>query len=515
MPKRKHVLLRRILSSIISLSVIGGISFFTYNHFKNKKQVEVPVYKVEEISYENYYDNPNTSDGVVREVNMQSVYASDTEKIEAILVSKGQRVNKGDKLLSYSTFLTDLAIERKDIEYQRAKLRLSKEKDRLREINDYTPYYKELYEPDITEVIHEKELTPPVGDFTGVDPIPLTGNGIEEPYLVLWDEEEGYTKDYIYSLFDASGSDDVTISFMSREDNTKEGKLLDITTIAYTKTATDYTFKVVSIDSEIDPLYWVEIIDNTRKEPDEKFTKFQINKLKLESQKNILLYQYEVKSLKYELDSMKQERNNSAVYATISGVVEKVRSINEKEKPIIVVSAGGGLQVNGKVNETNKDKIKVGMKVEIESMMSGQTYEGKIDSISNKPSKDGGYSYGSNPNSSYYPYTVKLPSSSKFSIGDWVNLKLIMDEENTNEETFFIYQPFVLEENNRYYVYVSNKGHKLEKREIYVGKNMDGALEVLKGLSREELVAFPYGKNIKNGVNTKESSTEELYSSMY
>ena len=53
---------------------------------------------------------------------------------------------------------------------------------------------------------------------------------------------------------------------------------------------------------------------------------------------------------------------------------------------------------------------------------------------------------------------------------------------------------------------------KLEKRIVTTGKSLWGNYtEVRSGLSAEDLVAFPYGKNVKPGVKAVEGDLSNLY----
>ena len=57
-----------------------------------------------------------------------------------------------------------------------------------------------------------------------------------------------------------------------------------------------------------------------------------------------------------------------------------------------------------------------------------------------------------------------------------------------------------------------NREGKLEKRYIVVGKSLWGNYkEVLSGIEEEDLIAFPYGKNVKEGADTVESDLSVLY----
>ena len=47
------------------------------------------------------------------------------------------------------------------------------------------------------------------------------------------------------------------------------------------------------------------------------------------------------------------------------------------------------------------------------------------------------------------------------------------------------------------------------KKNVEGGKNMDGSIEIVSGLTMEDEIAFPYGSNVKEGAKTK--TVESLY----
>ena len=53
----------------------------------------------------------------------------------------------------------------------------------------------------------------------------------------------------------------------------------------------------------------------------------------------------------------------------------------------------------------------------------------------------------------------------------------------------------------------------LKKQNVILGGSVYGGYSVLikGGLTREDKVAFPYGKTAKDGVKTKEATLEEMY----
>ena len=61
--------------------------------------------------------------------------------------------------------------------------------------------------------------------------------------------------------------------------------------------------------------------------------------------------------------------------------------------------------------------------------------------------------------------------------------------------------------------FVLGSDGKLEQRFVTVGKSLWGSYtQILDGLSAEDLIAFPYGKNLKPGAPTRLSDISELYS---
>ena len=64
----------------------------------------------------------------------------------------------------------------------------------------------------------------------------------------------------------------------------------------------------------------------------------------------------------------------------------------------------------------------------------------------------------------------------------------------------------------RSYVFVQGKNGRLEKRYVTVGKSLWGSYtEIRSGLSETDYIAFPYGKNVKEGAPTVEGDRNDLY----
>ena len=77
-----------------------------------------------------------------------------------------------------------------------------------------------------------------------------------------------------------------------------------------------------------------------------------------------------------------------------------------------------------------------------------------------------------------------------------------------------IHKAFIgTEDDGRSYVYVANAENKLEKRYVTTGKLLWSTyLEITNGAVTEtDLIAFPYGKDVREGVNTKLTTEERYY----
>ena len=56
---------------------------------------------------------------------------------------------------------------------------------------------------------------------------------------------------------------------------------------------------------------------------------------------------------------------------------------------------------------------------------------------------------------------------------------------------------------------------RLKKQNVTTGALSGEGWEILSGVTQDDYIAFPYGKNLKDGAKTKEGTIDELYSAMY
>jgi hypothetical protein len=176
---------------------------------------------------------------------------------------------------------------------------------------------------------------------------------------------------------------------------------------------------------------------------------------------------------------------------------------------VLKVSGGGGFYVEGFVSELEKDKMQIGQEVTVNDWNTGMTYTGTISSMGDFPARDGCWNGMGNPNASYYPFFVFVDGSADLQAGRYVS---VMYSAGESENGVYLQKPFLRTEGGRSYVYVLGENGKLEQRYVTTGKDLWGSYtEILEGLTAEDLVAFPYGKNVKPGAKAEEGDMSNLY----
>lgn len=533
--KKIKIFQKKIIIPLIILIIVALIVLGIYLYKKNNIK-EIPVYSLRDIGMLDYWQDSNESSGEVREDKTQSVYLSDTQQVEKVLVKEGDTVKKGTPLIKYNTTLTQLEIERKQIDISKMKLELDNAKKELEKIQTYKPDVPIYGNIEVTQsnentntsngsdnIINLPKPLPEVEPSKEITPAPITGEGtLEKPYIFLWSLGKEYDKTFIAKLIERAGIDktEVYAIFMIREKDELVGLFKTATMIKFNKKIDDYTFEIIkNYTAEEDPLF------SEKNDPVEKpelpeidniigpaYSATELKKMILEKEKEISELAVNIKVAQTEYNKLKTELSDTTVYSQIDGVIKTVLSLDDeniKTQPIIVISGGGGYYITGQVNELALDEIYVGQKVEVMSYTTGTYLEGEIKEISDIPYS--GYSYFGmgNPNTSYYPYTVFVQEEGTLKQGDYVQLKLIADQ--TESCSLYLMSAFILDENGKKFVYVANKDNKLEKRQISISGGVYDFMKIRSGLTSDDKVAFPYGKNVKDGAQVVDGSIEDLY----
>lgn len=229
-----------------------------------------------------------------------------------------------------------------------------------------------------------------------------------------------------------------------------------------------------------------------------------------DKEKEIRDYQLDIKETNLEIKDIQKKLNNQTIKSTLNGVVKTVGD-PEKEsndgKPLIQVVSSEGLYVQGTVSESKMNKLKVGATLSGYSYDNGVSFTAEVREISPYPSdneQDGA-------NASSYPFTAYIADASGLSNNSWAELTLL-DEGDGQGQGIYLEKPFVRTENGQYYVMKDDGTGHLTKQIVQVGGIQYGSsYQITGGLSMDDKITSPYGKDVREGAKTEEGTLDDLY----
>ena len=246
---------------------------------------------------------------------------------------------------------------------------------------------------------------------------------------------------------------------------------------------------------------------------DVSYSSDELAKARREAQDKLRDLQVDLKESEIKIEKAQNALDKGVVTAGMDGIIKTVG--DPKAPPtdgsaFITVSGTEGLYVKSGIKESKLGTIKEGDIVMVTSWQTGGQYPAEIKSISPYPDSTG--MFDGSGTETYYPFTAVVnDKSAQMMNGEWVEVSYTTSESAGSSNTLTVLKAFVREEGNKKYVYKRDENGKLAKQYIITGTLSDNGYEVLDGLSASDWVAFPYGKNVKEGAKTREASMRELY----
>ena len=492
MSKKVKTVLISAVSVVVAVAIVIGIVWALGRNGDPVKVVPVSMHS------SGYMGNETESGGYVTAEKLQKIYASSTQTVTELFVALGQEVKKGDKLLSYDTTLSDIQLERKQIDVKQAELNLQNAKDELARINAMKPYVP----PAPTEPTTEAPTEPlePVEEL----PYRIGGDGTEEkPLRYLVAEDFLFDMDF---LMKAMGEKkELYVAFEQREANALKGELLQ-----------NWGLHLL-LDEETDKLhiggFVPSVPSDDEPEPDpvlpdddsSGYTAAEIAKMRAEQQVKIRDADLAYRQAQVEYEKMKIEAENGFVYATVDGTVLAVNdpeTAAQENLPIVTVSGGGCYYVKATLSEFDLQKYGVGAQVRIQTWgMNGMVETtGVVESVSDTPTSGGSYYGSSNPNASYYSAMIAVSADAELTEGDYVSVYF---GGSGDSDAMYLEAMYLRTEGTRAYVYRRGEDGLLKKSYVRTGEQLWGYVRIIDGLTQDDYIAFPYGKNVKEGAKTE------------
>lgn len=259
-------------------------------------------------------------------------------------------------------------------------------------------------------------------------------------------------------------------------------------------------------------------LEELQKLLEESYPKEELIKMIRDKNKEITQLDTSIKLAKVNLEKVKKEVGSDTVYSELEGTVKAVRDPNGGDftgsEAVVEVSGGGGYYIDGALSELELGTVSIGGTVQVNSWMTGASCQGEIVEISDYPTDNANSWSDGNSNVSYYPFKVFVPEEANLQEGDWVE----MSYQNTagdDGNTMYLESMFIRSENGKSYVMARGENGKLEKRWVQTGRNLWGSYTQIRGgLSVDDFVAFPYGRNAVEGAGTTEATPDKLYNGM-
>ena len=503
---------KRIIITVCSVVLVVALVFGIMTLIRNIRKKPVKVYSVQDIGMTDFYGGYSESYGTVTADKIQKVFLSQTQTLIDVLVKSGETVKAGDPVLTYSTALGELDLIKAEVNLEKRKLELENTRAFLQSL-DRVPVSEGIK----TQIdILEAELAKEEERISKIEPVypelPL-GSGTEDDPLYI-EYSDGMS---IGDFTPSDAGEDVYVVFVTVAD----GNYIGYSGIKFALNGSDTVFSFF----EPAPLEgeYPEFDDNReeiQKKIDEYYEMYsesygyaELAALKISKAKEIKDLEIQVKTAEIELSRKKNEIGDGTVYSSVDGVVKVVRPNAEQGEAVVEISGGGGYYIKCGIGEFDVDSVKIGDPVDVTSWMNGTFCTGEVFGIDRTKTYSGDYYSSGNPNISSYEMTVYVDESNDLTEGDSVSISYNL---GSGESAFFLPSMFIRYDNGMPYVMAKSESGKLEKRYIDIGIEMYGEYcEIIEGVSMDDHIAFPYGKDVEEGADTVVAGIAELYGGDY
>ena len=558
-PRMSKKLKKGIIIAACAVGVCGAV-WGGLTIARNAQRSDVKVYSVNDFCMTDYWGDTSSTSGMVTTDKIQKVFLSSSQTVNKVWVAEGDSVRKGDKLISYDSTLTQASVEQAKIDYDRQDESLTTAKNELEYLKKAKN--KETLKQELDKLNAELDALKKKYDE---DP--------DHPYNGDAPVTEGAIKDYkkTMTVKGADGSDQtVNVQYYSWLSTSRlnDSKVTEIlTNLATLRADKDHpsvdTYVVLvqryedKVGGYVDNTVGLVITETYTAVPESRSVSFSVRSdlpefedterkyddaaIKRLQQKINLANMYlensmeqkdlakaivdkaqEVKEkevnlrlAKLSLDKKTKELGDGNVYAEFDGTVKAVRNADEaynNSEAVIELSGGGGYYVTGTLSEMELGSVKVGDTVSISSWMTGAACEGTIVSIDDYPTTSGNSWGDGNRNVSYYPFKVFVEEDASLQANDYVDIQYQKAGTQEQGSSLYLQSWFIRTDNGKSYVMARNEDGRLEQRWVQTGRDLWGSYTQIRGgLTTDDYLAFPYGRDVVEGARTVEAAADELY----
>lgn len=230
--------------------------------------------------------------------------------------------------------------------------------------------------------------------------------------------------------------------------------------------------------------------------------------------------QLDLQSKQLEIDKYQKQMTNATMVSEVGGIVKEINpkgiDSNGNTAPFMSIMQSGAYRVKGSIDEQNIWTIAEGQPVLIRSRVDEtKTWNGVIALIDmEKPEQNNNNNYyggEAGVSASKYPFYIELETAEGLILGQHVYIEL--DFGQTEEkEGIWLTSSYVVQEENKAYVWAASSRDRLEKREVELGEydvDLD-QYQILSGITEEDYIAWPM-EGLYEGVTTVTDMAEQYW----
>ncbi len=211
--------------------------------------------------------------------------------------------------------------------------------------------------------------------------------------------------------------------------------------------------------------------------------------------------EHSYKQLTHDIEQLSATASNGTVASTIDGVVSKLTPDAKAGETLLEIRGGSGKSIiSCMLGETELTKYPLGTELTGFSYDIGQSVTARVTYISPMPVTDS-YSNGGNPNSSGYTMLLEVQGDVELPLFSYVEFTSF--EPLSKSGAIYLYEAFVREIDGQDCIFVARDGI-LKKVQVHTGRRTMEYIELVgSDLTREDYIAFPYDKGVRDGANVK------------
>ena len=551
----KKKLIAIVVAVVIVLGGIGGAIWGYKAYSANKK--EVPVQSVAYVNW-GYWGDTETSYGMVTNDSAQEIYVDDDESVERVFVEEGDYVKKGDPLLSYDMSELAMEMEMKSLDINTLQNDILQENYKLNTLKTTSPVdktppqidedkFESLYEQDVknNDISEKDKKDKRIYNYLKKGALPFNATlnasgslqypaGTEsDPYIYCCNKNVYAYGEFFNSIRpNSKDADGIYVRIIVPQKDAKGQVIVDGNGMPVADASLEIYQKYldggeIPADYDQEKMWYVfsgkertpsdlagqyrdEYLNELENwgEPD-GYTKEELVQEIHDTEKLLKDLDIRLRRELLELQTMQKTASDGIIYAEVEGTVKSIGDADDSGA-FLVIASDDGLYVSGTISELLLGDVKIGTVVKANSWESGMSFEATITEISQYPVSSNSWGEG-NPNASYYSYTAYIEDSTALRNGEYVDLS-IATNQTAEGEGIYLDKAYVREEDGRHYCMIADENGRLKKQYVQTGKTVYGsAIEIKSGLSNDDLIAFPYGKDVVEGAKTTEESEEYYY----